>query len=105
MPTRTWASKTDRKTSPSKNSSRNLETKLSANPFCQGYTAPNEKWAIVKTSGTFVFRSQTWDKQRKRTLNAGRPSGGLPWSWSFLRGDTSSQEAARKHGLTVAEIE
>ncbi|HDD53573.1 MAG TPA: hypothetical protein ENF32_05865 [Thermosulfidibacter takaii] len=38
-------------------------------------------------------------------LRGGRPTEKLLWFLSILRGETSIQEAARKHGLTVAEVE
>ena len=37
--------------------------------------------------------------------NGGPPNGGPPLVVSILKGDTSVAEAARKHGLTVAEVE
>jgi hypothetical protein len=48
---------------------------------------------------------ETCPKISPRTSNAGRPRDERRWHASILKGETSIQEAARAHGLTVAKIE
>ena len=51
-------------------------------------------------------RGGKWQTSKgQKRFNAGRPSVVRHWYMSLLKGETTAAEAARRHGLKVAEVE